>query len=45
MALHVWLTVFLRQEGPAESKDLDKAEASDAEPRAHPGAPYSETGK
>jgi hypothetical protein len=40
IAMYVWLTVFLRQKGSAESKDLDEAEEVDREPVAHPDAPW-----
>ncbi|WP_188315859.1 DUF6766 family protein [Chitinophaga agrisoli] len=40
MAAYVWLTVWLRQKGSAESKDLDKPEEVDREPRPHPDAPW-----
>jgi len=40
MALYVILTVVLRQKGSAESKDLDKPEEVDREPKPHPDAPW-----
>ena len=40
MAFYVYLTIWLRQKGSAESKDLDKKEAVDREPRIHPKAPW-----
>lgn len=39
MALYVILTVFLRQIGSAESKDINKKEAVDREPVPGPNAP------
>jgi len=35
MALYVWLTSFLYQRGSAESKDPDKKESADEDPRLH----------
>src|SRR5688572_29451863 len=35
MALFVWLTTFLYQRGSAESKDPDRTEAVDDDPRRH----------
>lgn len=40
MGLYVLLTVFLYQKGSAESKDPDKLEASDKEPRNSKDAPW-----
>jgi hypothetical protein len=40
MALYVILTVFLYQQGSAESKSLDKKEEVDREPVAHEDAPW-----
>ncbi len=40
MTAYVWLTVWLRQQGSAESKDLDKQEEVDREPTPHPDAPW-----
>jgi|SRR5688572_119916 len=40
MAFYVYLTVFLRQKGSAESKSLDKKEEVDREPKPHPKAPW-----
>lgn len=43
MALYVWLTSFLYQRGSAESKDPDKPDVVDEDPRTHRsdnGAPY-----
>ena len=40
MALFVWFTVFLRQKGSSESKQLEGKEDVDAEPKAHPLAPW-----
>jgi hypothetical protein len=40
MASFVCLTIWLRQKGSAESKDLDKPEAVDREPQQHPDAPW-----
>lgn len=40
MGLYVFMTVFLYQQGSAESKDLDKPEEVDREPRAHANAPW-----
>lgn len=41
MGLYVWLTVFLRQKGSSESKDLEKKEKVDREPSAsRQGAPW-----
>ncbi|WP_433896677.1 DUF6766 family protein [Sphingobacterium mizutaii] len=39
MALYVILTIFLRQVGSAESKEIDKKEEVDREPIYRPGAP------
>jgi hypothetical protein len=36
----VCLTIWLRQKGSAESKDLDEPEEVDREPRPHPNAPW-----
>lgn len=36
----VWFTIWLRQKGSAESKDLDKPEEVDREPQPHPDAPW-----
>ncbi|WP_298740201.1 DUF6766 family protein [uncultured Chitinophaga sp.] len=40
MVSFVCLTIWLRQKGSAESKDLDKPEEVDREPQPHPGAPW-----
>ena len=40
MALFVWLTVFLRQKGSSESKQLSGKEAVDRQPKMHPRAPW-----
>jgi len=40
MASYVYLTIFLRQKGSAESKKLDEPEEVDREPRPHPDAPW-----
>lgn len=40
MGMYVALTVFLYQQGSAESKSLDKLDAVDKEPRSHPNAPW-----
>ncbi len=40
MALYVVLTVSLRQKGSSESKDLDKPEEVDREPKPSPDAPW-----
>lgn len=40
MALFVILTIFLRQKGSSESKDLDKPEDCDREPKDHADAPW-----
>jgi hypothetical protein len=40
MAFYVLLTVFLRQKGSAESKELHKKEEVDRKPKAHPKAPW-----
>lgn len=40
MGLYVYLTIFLFQQGSAESKSLDTPEAVDKEPVAHSSAPW-----
>jgi len=40
MALFVWLTVFLRQKGSSESKQLSEKEDVDRQPKNHPHAPW-----
>ena len=40
MGLFVWFTVFLRQKGSSESKQLSGKEEVDRKPRKHPGAPW-----
>ena len=40
MGLFVWLTVFLRQKGSSESKQLEGKEPVDRKPRKHAGAPW-----
>jgi hypothetical protein len=40
MSFYVVLTIFLRQKGSSESKDLDKPEPVDREPKAHANAPW-----
>ena len=40
MALFVWLTVFLRQKGSSESKQLSGKEDVDVQPKNHPHAPW-----
>jgi hypothetical protein len=40
MGLYVFLTVFLYQQGSAESKSLDEAEEVDREPQPHEHAPW-----
>lgn len=40
MALYVYLTVFLYQQGSAESKSLDQPEPVDREPISHAQAPW-----
>jgi hypothetical protein len=40
MASYVCLTIWLRQQGSAESKDLDKPEEVDREPQPHADAPW-----
>lgn len=40
MASFVCFTIWLRQKGSAESKDLDNPEEVDREPHPHPGAPW-----
>jgi hypothetical protein len=40
MALFVWLTVFLRQKGSSESKQLSGKEEVDRQPKKHPYAPW-----
>ena len=40
MVSFVCLTIWLRQKGSAESKDLDKPEEVDREPQPHPDAPW-----
>lgn len=41
MGMYVLLTVWLRQQGSAESKDLDKKEEVDRKPKPGPDAPWS----
>ena len=41
MALFVWFTVFLRQKGSSESKQLSGKEEVDMQPKIHPHAPWS----
>ena len=41
MSLYILLTVFLRQKGSSESKDLDKEAEVDREPKPHPNAPWA----
>ena len=40
MALFVWFTVFLRQKGSSESKQLSGKEDVDVQPKNHPNAPW-----
>jgi hypothetical protein len=40
MGMYVLLTIFLKQQGSSESKDLDKEEEVDREPVAHERAPW-----
>lgn len=40
MASYVCLTIWLRQQGSAESKKLDEPEEVDREPEPHPDAPW-----
>ena len=40
MALFVWFTVFLRQKGSSESKQLSGKEEVDRQPRKKEGAPW-----
>lgn len=40
MALFVWFTVFLRQKGSSESKQLSGKEEVDMQPKNHPNAPW-----
>lgn len=40
MGLYVFLTIFLFQQGSAESKSLDTSEEVDREPKIHPDAPW-----
>jgi hypothetical protein len=40
MALFVWLTVFLRQKGSSESKQLSSKEDVDRQPKKHPNTPW-----
>jgi hypothetical protein len=40
MGLYVYMTVFLFQQGSAESKSLDEVEAVDREPKPHAQAPW-----
>jgi len=40
MTLFVWLTVFLRQKGSSESKQLSGKEDVDKQPKNHPHAPW-----
>jgi hypothetical protein len=41
MALFVWFTVFLRQKGSSESKQLSGKEDVDMQPKTHPNAPWA----
>lgn len=41
MALYVAFTVFLYQQGSAESKSLEEEEEVDKEPKPHPDAPWA----
>lgn len=40
MGMYVFMTVFLFQQGSAESKSLDEPEEVDREPQIHPDAPW-----
>jgi len=40
MGLYVFMTIFLFQQGSAESKSLDEPEEVDREPKAHSNAPW-----
>lgn len=40
MALFVWFSVFLRQTGSSESKQISKKEEVDRQPKNHPNAPW-----
>ena len=40
MGFYVYLTIYLRQKGSSESKDLDKKSPVDREPRPHAKAPW-----
>ncbi len=40
MALFIWLTVFLRQKGSSESKQLSGKEDVDRQPEKHPDTPW-----
>ncbi|MEO5572707.1 MAG: DUF6766 family protein [Bacteroidia bacterium] len=40
MALFVWFTVFLRQKGSSESKQISGKEEVDRQPKKHPNAPW-----
>jgi hypothetical protein len=40
MALFVWLTIFLRQKGSSESKQLSGKEDVDRQPEIHPNTPW-----
>lgn len=40
MGLFVWFTVFLRQKGSSESKQLSGKEDVDRQPKIHPAAPW-----
>ena len=40
MALFVWLTVFLRQKGSSESKQISGKEEVERQPEKHPDAPW-----
>lgn len=40
MGMYVFMTVFLFQQGSAESKSMDEPEEVDREPQAHPNAPW-----
>jgi hypothetical protein len=40
MAMYIWFTVFLRQKGSSESKQLSGMEEVDRQPKNHPKAPW-----
>src|SRR3982750_1291119 len=40
MAIYVWVTIFLRQQGSSESKKLGEKEEVDREPVPHQNAPW-----